>query len=422
MANLYLVVCRAGDSSLHREWIRDKEFKNFDLLIDYYGDEEGKYREDADFYFQHKSYKWPVMYRLIRDHPQLFEHYRAVWFPDDDLLADTRTIHDMFELFSSCRLMLAQPALTEDSYVSHHVTLQNRYATLRYVDFVEVMAPIFSREALMKCHATFNLGRTGWGLDFIWPKVLGYPSEGIAVLDATPVKHTRPVGGGEIYSQGMQTAHNESSRLLQLFQVTRGSIAAYKFVPKESSEPLTAESVASLVLKGNRHPRDRRSILEYYYPTLQNLLDYEQGDHSRIAVADCSLPDYEQLAETLAIFADLTPDNVQSLTGRILSLTDEEIMQAVEFYDGNQVELLNSIAAGFYYNEAFDRVLPYLMAAFRLDDKHEDTLYNLGYVLRQFGESRLSLQYLERIANKSEHVAALTEEVLRDIEAEGANV
>ncbi len=42
----YLVICRVGDNSLHKEWLNPVEYKNFDLFLDYFGSEDNRYSED----------------------------------------------------------------------------------------------------------------------------------------------------------------------------------------------------------------------------------------------------------------------------------------------------------------------------------------------------------------------------------------
>lgn len=192
----YLVACRAGDQSLHKEWFASRDLRNFDLLIDYYGNRPGLYALDCEFYFESKGTKFPSLYNLIAEHPALFFGYDAVWFPDDDLRTDCSNINRMFEAFTENQLLLAQPALTQDSYFTYGITLQDDKFHIRYTDFVEVMAPIFSKQALQSCWKTFNKSVSSWGLDLLWIKLLDSAEHKIAIIDSTPVKHTKPVGGG----------------------------------------------------------------------------------------------------------------------------------------------------------------------------------------------------------------------------------
>jgi hypothetical protein len=215
-----LVVLRAGDGSLHPQWLAGPQ-RDFDLFVSYYGKVEGRHRDSADLWEHRPGPKWSCIADLMAAHPGLVEQYDAFWFPDDDLAADTDTLNRMFALFQGFGLKLAQPALTRDSYFSWRQLLQRDEFVLRHVAFVEVMAPLFTRSSLQLCLPSFGSSRSGWGLDWVWPKLLGGGEDGrIAILDATPVKHTRPVGG-ELYknnpeldprvdNERLATAHGQS--------------------------------------------------------------------------------------------------------------------------------------------------------------------------------------------------------------------
>lgn len=190
-----LVILRAGDASLHRGWIAQPN-RDFDLFISYYGKQPGLHQADADYYEHRPGPKWSCIAELLAERPELIERYEAFWFPDDDLSTTTEILNRMFALFHGFSLALAQPALTRDSYYSWSGLLQRSEYVMRHVDFVEVMAPLFDRVALRACLKTFSQSRSGWGLDWIWPTLVARGrNNAIAVLDATPVKHTRPLGG-----------------------------------------------------------------------------------------------------------------------------------------------------------------------------------------------------------------------------------
>lgn len=236
--NRFLVICRAGDHSLHPQWLAPVAEKNFDLWIDYYGNEHNKYLNDCDRYSEAKGPKWARIHELIEELQDKVFEYDAVWFPDDDLSADGTTINRMFQCFTEYELSLAQPALTKDSYYSHWITLRNSGLTLRYTNFVEIMAPLFSRDALKSCWPTFNRNFTGWGLDYIWPTILS--GKKIAIMDKTPIWHTRPIGGGDLYKASQvdswqeleQTIDAYNIKLPYDFQITSGLITPPKNGPR----------------------------------------------------------------------------------------------------------------------------------------------------------------------------------------------
>jgi len=194
-----LVILRAGDQSLHRKWLYPAEYKNFDLAISYFGDSKGLYHDECDFYEQVKGPKFLPLYDLIMNNISYILQYDAIWLPEDDLDCDVKTINEMFRIFHEKKLWLAQPSLTTNSYYSHKITVKKQGRFLRYTNFVEIMAPIFTKQALLQCVSTFNKTQSGWGLELAWTKILGDPTDKIAILDAVSIRHTRKVGSGTLY-------------------------------------------------------------------------------------------------------------------------------------------------------------------------------------------------------------------------------
>jgi Protein of unknown function (DUF707) len=245
-----LVVLRAGDASLHREWIAG-DARDFDLFISYYGSEPDRHAADADHYEARRGPKWPCIGELVETHRELIAGYDACWFPDDDLSVDTATINRMFAFFSAYRLNLAQPALTLDSFHTWDTLLLEPGCHLRYTGFVEVMAPIFSREALRVCAPTFMQSRSGWGLDWVWPSLCRKARlDGIAVLDATPVWHTRPVGGELYRNHPDLDPRADAERVLRLYGLEEvRAVAKYSIERKVKDVPLSAAERFAFWLK-----------------------------------------------------------------------------------------------------------------------------------------------------------------------------
>lgn len=216
-----LVILRAGDGSLHRGWIAEPN-RDFDLFISYYGKQPDMHRAEADYYEHRPGPKWSCIADLLADNAQLLDQYDAFWFPDDDLAATTETLNRMFGLFHGFGLALAQPALTRDSYYSWDTLLQHPEYVLRHVGFVEVMAPLFEKSALRACLKTFGQSRSGWGLDWVWPTLAGRGrKDTIAILDATPVKHTRPLGGDLYRNNPEMDPRRDEAQLLQEYGLTK---------------------------------------------------------------------------------------------------------------------------------------------------------------------------------------------------------
>lgn len=188
----YLVIVRAGEKSLHRGWLEGGP-RNWDLVVSWYGAET--YQTIADErVLPAKGWKWDVLAAQLDAEPELVAGYEYFWFPDDDIEADAGRISRMFELTETQGLAISQPALSADSYFSHLHTMQARSFLLRYVDFVEVMVPCLSRQTLLRALPLMHETPSGFGLDFLWTRFERDNGRRAAVLDAVPVRHTRPVG------------------------------------------------------------------------------------------------------------------------------------------------------------------------------------------------------------------------------------
>ncbi|WP_157271699.1 DUF707 domain-containing protein [Azohydromonas aeria] len=234
-----LVVLRAGDGSLHREWIAAPR-RDFDLFISYYGRTPGRWQEDADHYEMRAGPKWPALAELLDEQAELIAAYDCVWFPDDDLSVQPHTLDRMFAFFHAHQLQLAQPALTRNSFHTWNTLLQDPHSQLRYTRFVEVMAPLFSRAALGACQDTFAQSHSGWGLDWTWPVLCERAGlSGIAVIDATPVWHTRPLGG-ELYRNHALDPRADAARVLSRYGLQEvRAVAKYSVLARVQAVPLS---------------------------------------------------------------------------------------------------------------------------------------------------------------------------------------
>lgn len=225
-----LVIVRAGDNSLHTAWLVEEPARNWDIIVSYYGDDPNLYRDKGQRRIDEKGPKWPPLHRLVGTLKNEITAYDYVWFPDDDLVCDAASINRFFDICHEFSLELCQPSLTLDSIAGHIITLTNKSFRLRYTNFVEIMAPCFSKAFLEKCWPSFTRNTSGWGLDFLWPTWASDPSK-IAVIDEVSVRHTR--ARGKLYTvlhQQGKTPEQDMAELiaaenLSMTKVTRGGIS-----------------------------------------------------------------------------------------------------------------------------------------------------------------------------------------------------
>jgi hypothetical protein len=190
----FLVIVRAGDHSLHPRWTTSPATRSWDLVVSYYGRDPMRYRDVSAPRIDDEGAKWPGLHRLLC-RERFWRDYDYIWLPDDDLAIDEDSVDALFATVAAHDLALAQPALSWSSFYSHPVTIRHPSFRLRYTDFVEIMAPCFSRGALEICVDTMSDSASGWGFDWTWPRQVGAALRRCAVIDTVLMTHTRPVGG-----------------------------------------------------------------------------------------------------------------------------------------------------------------------------------------------------------------------------------
>lgn len=206
MANRNIIIAPCGNKSyLFRDsWLKHPEKRQFDLCLLFYHEqinEPAKY-EGVDYFYHLKDFKYFMLQEVLtRIHPEWLQQYDYFYFLDDDIAIDTAQINQLFSLSRSFDTAISQAALSQDSFCSWPIFKQKRNSFCRFVGQIEVMAPLFSAKALETCIPSFTGNRSSWGVDSVWSKLLGYPEDKLVVFDTITMKHTLPVGGGELYQK-----------------------------------------------------------------------------------------------------------------------------------------------------------------------------------------------------------------------------
>ena len=181
---------RAGETSLHREWLGDD--RNWDLVVSWYGDEP--YEAVAnETVVSIRGGLGDGIYKTYQALPELIDSYDYFWLPDDDIEADCASINRLFGITSQQDLELSQPALTHSSYFTYPHTLASPSFLLRYTSLVEVMAPCLSRERMKIVLPMFADNASLYGVDLVWARLDADNRGKAAIIDAATVRHTRPV-------------------------------------------------------------------------------------------------------------------------------------------------------------------------------------------------------------------------------------
>lgn len=178
----HLVFTSAGDRSNLAGWLNGR--RNFDLWVTYYGRNEGRHKEIADFYNCRSGAKFPNLYYVYQTWRDILDHYQAIMVMDDDIIIDAAAISRLFELRDRFDLWLLQPAFDANGKISHPITKAKPGLLLRYVNFVEVTCPLFKKEKLDRFMSVYDPALVGWGIDWWFLHSLGPNLDSkVAIID-----------------------------------------------------------------------------------------------------------------------------------------------------------------------------------------------------------------------------------------------
>lgn len=187
-----LILIRAGSkprpSFFSRELAAER---NYDVAINYYSsphEDDAVYR-GADAIFGGGLSKLHGA-KLYFAKTGLNQIYNNCLFLDDDveLLFDPERLFALCEEYS---LDLAQAALAPDCKDAMGLTRQHPGLKYRHTNFVEVMAPVLSRNFLQEMLPSFDLSISGWGIDVYWGHSLGTRWTA-GIIDDLLMRHTVP--------------------------------------------------------------------------------------------------------------------------------------------------------------------------------------------------------------------------------------
>jgi hypothetical protein len=278
-----LVIARAGSNSLHNCWVDRGKPRDWDLYLAPYQEIPPQGGLECDVGRIVPGPKW-VGVRELLNRWDGWRDYDYVWVPDDDLYANQDTITRMFDVAHALGLDLFAPALHESSHFAHFITMENRRFYGRWVGFVEIMMPGFRTSALEELLPTLELSETGWGwgLDSLWPKLLDY--ENVAIIDGTPVIHTRPVGRMRD-PELAQRVVAESDRILADNDCRQTHVTFGGFGDDLSDRALTPEELLVEVVEGSRYLYERDPRV------LAWIMDFQRGTSAWPGYPTAGTPD-----------------------------------------------------------------------------------------------------------------------------------
>ena len=156
----FLLFTSAGDKSNVKQWIGNSEDRNYDIVVVYYGDKGMDYTVDESYF--RKETKFPNLQWYMKNHP--IDKYKAIAVWDDDIQASPATINNLFEqMLLSCADIFS-PCHTRGNFAS---LLKHNSEGVRYVEYIEMNAPMFLPWKIHDFMSVFDPVIKGWGTE-LW--------------------------------------------------------------------------------------------------------------------------------------------------------------------------------------------------------------------------------------------------------------
>ena len=228
--NIVIAPCGNKARLFNDAWLKERDIRTFDVCLMFYHEtiQDPSRYEGVDYFYHLKDFKYIMLHKLFTEvHPEWLEQYDYFYFLDDDIEIDTRGINRLFELSKAFDSAISCAALTQDSFCSWKMFKQAPNSFLRYVGQIEVMAPLFHKDALRTCLPSFIGNKSSWGVDSVWSKQLGYPKDRLIVFDSVLMRHTQPVGGGELYQKIGVDPHDDWNMVVEKFGARKHNYQEY---------------------------------------------------------------------------------------------------------------------------------------------------------------------------------------------------
>ncbi len=208
----WAVFLQCGRPSLHEQWLTATP-KPWHLIANFYDDTYQRPLPADMVLVQNQGTKFTGVYRLLKDRPEFFQPYDYILFLDDDILVTEDQVTRLFEVVQALSLKLAQPAVKPESAYTWPVLLEQRGSIGRYLNTVEIMMPVISRDALSVGAYLFGRSISGWGLDFALGQTVSraFGRGQAGVIDAVSFLHSKAIDTDEGHYYGMLRSHGLSA-------------------------------------------------------------------------------------------------------------------------------------------------------------------------------------------------------------------
>lgn len=130
--------------------------------------------------------RWQALVQTLARHGALVSQYRYIWLPDTSVQLVADDVARLFAICAQLGLDMAQPAFTPSSPSARAIAWQHDAFQVRFTNFVDAAAPVFSCATLEKVLPLLATAEDDAALGHLLPEH-SVPGR-VAIVDAAPVQ------------------------------------------------------------------------------------------------------------------------------------------------------------------------------------------------------------------------------------------
>lgn len=177
----FLVLLRAGPAT---DWRRARDAFAGDLVdvaVAWNG-ARAPALPGAAFVHAAEGARWAALARTLAAHASVLGARRQVWMPDEGVACTPEEAARLFAVCEHLGLDLAQPAFAQDGPAAHPLAWQHAGFQVRFTNFVDPAAPVFSLAMLARSLDLLAESEDDRASGLVWPKLTHLGR--VAVVDA----------------------------------------------------------------------------------------------------------------------------------------------------------------------------------------------------------------------------------------------
>lgn len=170
---------------------------------------------------------------------QKIESFKYIGILDDDICISISDLNKLLFIASLENLDVFQASLTHDSYYHHRQFIQKKGFQILPSQWVEIMAPFYSKEIFFEAGKEFKRSISGTGIDvYLIPMVqVLLAKTNTAVVHNVTMKHCRPIRtDNRVFSNG-------KTNLIEIAELQKYCIAQINQFPEKFTKEFVQEVI-----------------------------------------------------------------------------------------------------------------------------------------------------------------------------------